>query len=241
MAGCYGKIPALGDFLSRNLPATFVDSWDGWIRRVMASCARADDGWTERYLSAPIWRFALAPGTVGDTGRTGIMVPSVDRIGRCYPLTVVADLPAELSAIDVATAWEEGFERAEVLALGAIDRALDAETFVARVAALSAPSLVAGPADSIAGRWTAPPAPGATRGGFGVRMPGAPTGQAEGRALMASLALPVLAEAVGGYSLWWHLGWEDRPPATALFVGLPPPEAACGMLLGDWENWGWSG
>ena len=41
VAGCYGKVPALGDFLSRNLPARFIETWYGWLRGALAECARA--------------------------------------------------------------------------------------------------------------------------------------------------------------------------------------------------------
>jgi type VI secretion system protein ImpM len=235
MAGCYGKVPALGDFLSRNLPATFVEAWDGWLRTVMAACARGGDGWVDRYLAAPIWRFALAPNTVGELGRAGILVPSVDRIGRCFPISVIVAIPAGVAASDMANVWAEGFERAEVLALGVIDRALDAEAFVTRVAELAPPDPSSAPPLFASERWTGNPP---TR--LGVRTLGAPPGIAGGRETASNLALELLSRSVGGYSLWWHLGWEDWPASTVLFSGLPPAEAACSMLIGPWKEWGWS-
>lgn len=250
MAGCYGKIPGLGDFLSRNLPASFVEAWDGWLRRVMATCARADDpNWVDRYLSAPIWRFALAPGTVGSVGRAGILVPSVDSIGRCYPLTIAIEIPADVPLIDMPVAWAEGYERAEMIAIGAISRALDHELFVDRAAALPAPIPLQTPAMPILEQWVRPPTaadgaqgPGTRVAGVrvaGARVAGAPE-SAGASNLASSLALPLLAGSANGLSLWWHLDWEDRPATTVLFGGLPPTEAACGMLLGSWRDWGWA-
>jgi type VI secretion system protein ImpM len=30
--GLYGKVPAIGDFVLRRLPARFVEPWDQWLR-----------------------------------------------------------------------------------------------------------------------------------------------------------------------------------------------------------------
>jgi len=239
MAGCYGKIPALGDFLSRNLPAAFVEAWDGWLRRVMGTCARnGDDGWSDLYLAGPIWRFLLSPGVVGETGRAGVLVPSIDRIGRCFPLTIATGIPEGMAAIDMVGAWAEGFERAEIVSIGAIGRALDPEAFVDRVAGLPAPAASAGgpPVAS----WVAP-GPAAGSPAVGTRTAGAPLDTADARGLIATLSPPLLAASPPGWSLWWHLEWEQRPATTVLFAGLPPADAACAMLLGSWKEGGWSG
>lgn len=234
MAGCYGKIPALGDFLSRNLPAAFVEAWDSWLRRAMAACARGgDDGWSDRYLSAPIWRFLLAPGAMGETGRAGVLVPSVDRIGRCFPLTIATDIPDGMAPTDMLDAWADGFERAEIVAIGTIGRALEPEAFVERVAALPAPSSVPPPA---VGCWTQADTPAT-----GARTAGAPEDAGVARSLVGTLAPPLLAALPQSWSLWWHLEWEQRPATSVLFAGLPAPEAAAAMLLGSWKEGGWSG
>lgn len=234
MAGCYGKIPALGDFLSRNLPAAFVEAWDGWLRRVMGACARSgDDGWTDLYLAGPIWRFLLAPGAIGETGRAGVLVPSVDRIGRCFPMTIATAIPDGMAPIDMVGAWAEGFERAEILAIGTLGRALDPETFVARVAGLPAPT--AAPAPAPVARWAQAESPAT-----GTRTAGAPLDGAEARGLLATLSPPLLTAAPQSWSLWWHLDWEQRPATTVLFAGLPPPEAAGAMLRGMWKEGGWT-
>ena len=58
-AGFYGKVPALGDFVGRGLPASFVDPFDLWLRAgLAASRARLGESWRDRYLTSPLWRFA---------------------------------------------------------------------------------------------------------------------------------------------------------------------------------------
>lgn len=235
MPGCYGKIPALGDFLSRSLPGTFVEAWDAWLRKVLAACAReGNDDWIGQYLAGPVWRFAYGPGTLGAAARAGILVPSVDSIGRCFPLTIVLDIPESLSAIQMVDAWAEGYERAEMIAIGVIGRALTPEAFVDRVASL--PDPLPGPATPAVERWTEAAAPG-----LGVRATGAPDEAGGARDLTSTLAFALAAGNQNGVSLWWHLDWEDRPASTLLFAGLPSPEAARGMLVGSWKDWGWQG
>jgi type VI secretion system protein ImpM len=86
--GWYGKLPSLGDFASRRLPAAFIDEWDDWLQGVMAA-ARDEWGaaWLDRYLVAPVVRFWLGPGVLGEAAWRGIVMPSVDRVGRHFPLS----------------------------------------------------------------------------------------------------------------------------------------------------------
>ena len=106
VAGWFGKLPSLGDFASRRLPFAFVQRWDRWLQRCMV-CARDQLGerWNDTYLVAPILRFWIAPNVFGDDGWTGLMMPSVDRVGRQFPLTVA--LPK--ASLAHALAAHEGF------------------------------------------------------------------------------------------------------------------------------------
>lgn len=86
--GFYGKVPARGDFVRSGLPRDFIDAWDDWLSGVMlASREQAGDAWLPAYLEAPIWRFVLPPGLCGVHAALGLMMPSVDRAGRYFPLT----------------------------------------------------------------------------------------------------------------------------------------------------------
>src|SRR5438105_12091900 len=97
--GWYGKIPSLGDFASRRLPQPFISAWDAWLQHAMAA-SRADLGqrWLDVYLLSPIWRFALFPDVVGQMGWAGLLMPSVDKVGRHFPLTLAAPLGAGAQA-----------------------------------------------------------------------------------------------------------------------------------------------
>ncbi len=93
--GFHGKLPGLGDFVQRRLPPTFVEPWDRAFRAALDGVARrVGDGWRERCLEAPAWRFALAPCACGPLAWIGAMVASTDRVGRVFPLVVAAPVAA---------------------------------------------------------------------------------------------------------------------------------------------------
>ena len=85
-AGWYGKLPALGDFAQRRLEQDFIVGWDTWLQSVIVDSQRILGGnWLSAYLRAPVWRFVLAPGVVDSRNWSGILLPSVDRVGRYFP------------------------------------------------------------------------------------------------------------------------------------------------------------
>jgi type VI secretion system protein ImpM len=91
--GWYGKLPNLGDFASRRLPDEFIRPWDAWLQEVMLTTRSGlGEAWLDCYLTMPIWRFVLMPGLLGPSGWAGVLMPSVDRVGRQFPLTAAAPL-----------------------------------------------------------------------------------------------------------------------------------------------------
>ncbi len=94
IAGFYGKLPARGDFVTLQLPGVFTRPWDGWLAdRLGASQAVLGADWVAAWLEAPVWRFALAPGLAGPDAVLGVMLPSVDRAGRYFPMSFAALFP----------------------------------------------------------------------------------------------------------------------------------------------------
>jgi type VI secretion system protein ImpM len=105
IAGFYGKLPARGDFVRVGLPRDFIDPWDDWLQSVIAgSQSLMGEAWLPAFLEAPVWRFILPPGMCGSQTVLGLMLPSVDRAGRYYPLTFAA-----LSQQGIAKASGEGW------------------------------------------------------------------------------------------------------------------------------------
>jgi len=119
-AGLFGKLPSRGDFVQLGLPGSFVRPWDAWLQQVMAgSQARMGDGWLPAYLESPVWRFVLPGGMCGAGAVLGLLMPSVDRVGRYFPLTLAAVFPpgAGVPAADAAGRWLEVCETAGRAAL----------------------------------------------------------------------------------------------------------------------------
>jgi type VI secretion system protein ImpM len=118
--GLFGKLPARGDFVRSGLPGSFVTPWDAWLRTVMAgSREQLGEDWLPAWLEAPVWRFVLAPGLCGSDPVLGLMLPSVDRVGRYFPLTLAALLPGDAGRDDgaAAIAWLDAAEQAGRTAL----------------------------------------------------------------------------------------------------------------------------
>jgi type VI secretion system protein ImpM len=93
LPGWFGKLPNLGDFASRRLPASFIGPWDAWLQAGLTA-AREELGarWLDVYLVAPVRRFCVAPSVIDAQAWTGILMPSVDRVGRHFPLTIAQSI-----------------------------------------------------------------------------------------------------------------------------------------------------
>lgn len=120
IAGFYGKLPARGDFVRSALPRDFTDPWDAWLQAVIAgSRALMGEDWLPAFLEAPVWRFALPAGLCGARAALGLMLPSVDRAGRYFPLTFAALVGLGSTAAEdpAGAAWLDRCEAAGFAAL----------------------------------------------------------------------------------------------------------------------------
>ncbi|MFL9933902.1 type VI secretion system-associated protein TagF [Paraburkholderia sp. RL18-103-BIB-C] len=118
--GFYGKVRTRGDFVGRGLSRSFVGVWDEWVQRgMLAARERLGDAWLASYLVMPLWCFALEGGVVDDYGYAGVMVPSLDAVGRYFPFVI-----AIRTAPDAAARWRVGgsawYRQAASLALSTL-------------------------------------------------------------------------------------------------------------------------
>lgn len=121
--GAFGKFPGMGDFLRVNLPVAFVQAWDTWLQQGMLDVReRLGEGWNEAYMSAPIWRFTLPAAAAGPQVVTGILMASVDRVGRQYPLTLATCHDAPNTVVS-HLANGKTFDQLENVALDALEDA----------------------------------------------------------------------------------------------------------------------
>lgn len=146
LPGWFGKLPGMGDFAHRRLPESFRSVWDQWLQRGLARLKDRHDDWTAHYLEAPIWCFALGPKVAGEGAWMGVLMPSVDGVGRYFPFTLAVELDASASemlqgeALQSALRW---WARATQAALEGLDGDLDALRFDAVLGRLFAASAAA--------------------------------------------------------------------------------------------------
>jgi type VI secretion system protein ImpM len=127
-AGFFGKLPAAGDFVTRRLPPGFVRFWDPFASRHLVP-----------RLAAGHALFFLLPG---EPPVTGVALPSADRAGRRFPLTLAAVPPRGDAAPEAAAGWYAALAAAgQAAAAGAID----ADALDARLRALPGPPLAVVP------------------------------------------------------------------------------------------------
>lgn len=137
--GAFGKMPALGDFFRLGAERDFIAPWDLWLQSTLLAAERdLGPGFEAAYMSAPIWRFALPPGVAGPQGAVGVLMPSVDRVGRRFPLTLMAQTGYEEQAPLRNLVWQEAaLAAAEGLALDALDDAMTRDHLAQRLAGLA--------------------------------------------------------------------------------------------------------
>ena len=234
--GFYGKLPSHGDFLRRRMSDAFVGVWDGWLQEcIAASRDMLGDRWLDVYLTSPAWRFGCAAGACGPAPVMGLMVPSVDRVGRYFPLTIVAQLPLDANVVTAASKTHGFFNKIEQLVIDTLATdALDVERFDEQLMMLghelevSAPSSVR--LDAMAGdvldnqsdAWQVP------------------IGDASNlSSALEQVAAERLSALYRPLVLWWTEGSSIVEPSCLITKGLPHPDSFPALLDGSWEPRQW--
>lgn len=220
--GFYGKLPAAGDFVTRALPGAFVAPWDDWLQRaLLASQGQLGERWTAIYLESPIWRFALQPQVCGPQAWTGVLMPSVDRAGRYFPLTLAAPIDAAASMLLTMTSGERWYADLEHAALAALEPGATVaalETTLAGLPLQQIPASAQGRHDwKIAqdlSRWWAQPDSSFTAH---LAAPHALTAVAE------FAAVHLMETQSHRHTLWWVHDNDGSASAVRAWKGLPPP------------------
>jgi type VI secretion system protein ImpM len=235
--GLYGKLPSHGDFLRRRTSDAFVSSWDAWLQDCMAaSRASLGDRWLDVYLTSPAWRFSGEAGVCGPAPVIGLMVPSVDRVGRYFPLTIVAELPADANVLGVTEA-APFFESAERLAIETLESEyVDFEAFDQRVVRL---------ADHLS-FTTARQRVAIERGAATVLETDAqgcwqlPIASIQEVApALEQLLFQRLSAVYKPLMVWSSDGSAAVEPSCLLARGLPDPEMFAALLDGSWTQHRW--
>ncbi len=230
--GWYGKIPSLGDFISRSLPANFIDIWDTWLQKAMAtSREQLGEQWLDLYLTSPIWRFILMPDVCGNTNLwAGILMPSIDKVGRHFPLTLATEIvphPQALSSLLSAQAWYSALEQA---ALASLDLNISPDDLDQSLAQLP-PPIFCDESCSIDDHELSHWWQTCSLTGDSYKSLLLPTANSLIE-VFTTVNQDVFSKISVGKSMWWRVDFETDQTQLHCFTGLPP-ESKFAILLNN--------
>ncbi|MCG8317134.1 MAG: type VI secretion system-associated protein TagF [Pseudomonadales bacterium] len=227
--GLYGKLPAHGDFLTRRLSREFIHGWDDWLQRAVASSQeQLGQQWLDIYLTSPIWRFVLSSGVVDNQPWAGVLMPSVDSVGRYFPLTLARPIASLGSPCELMIRGDEWFSMLEEVALSGLQEGVNVDVLDQALSQHAELELSGARAVGVALEFSRP-----------VMVPLEQMGQ------NPLISFPFLLDSflqqrLPSYSLWWTIGSERVIPNFSVSGHLPPPQCFAGMLDGNWQAWNWN-
>jgi type VI secretion system protein ImpM len=221
-SGWFGKVAALGDFSARRLPPEFVQRCDDWLSRgVQTSRQQLGERWLQTYLHAPLWRFAWSPGIAGPQWWMGVMMPSVDNVGRYFPLVVAHPSPCAPDSGSDQTALQRWMDHVAHAAMRTLQPGSSVDSFEAELA--QAPAWQASPpvglpaVQRLVGRDRYS---GGANPSLGLWLEGVATAH--------------LHQQTQGMSLWWLPDGGHGQGSFSFGPGLPGPDHFTDLLLGQW-------
>lgn len=146
MVGCFGKIPATGDFIRHQAGGEELAAFDRWLGAAMDHAQRSLGQEFEASYQRSVALFIFRGEAKGDEGPeralVGAWAASGDSAGRLYPMVVFASYDYErlvnLGAAAPIALWRFLTSAYEVATQG---RAWPVDTFLKRVASLEAPGV----------------------------------------------------------------------------------------------------
>ncbi|CDS48405.1 Protein phosphatase ImpM [Polaromonas sp. CG9_12] len=217
--GWYGKLAMLGDFAHRRLPLGFINACDAWLSQgVAASRASLGSAWLDNYLTAPLWCFAWSPRIVDEQWWFGVLMPSVDAVGRYFPLVVAFSTEHAPTEPNALAQWAQWYDSAGACALQTLQGQATLDEFESALAAVGTPSTPV-PADS------APPQAFTSELQFHLTQGAWPQGA-------ATVVLRSFTARLQGHSIWWVQGDSETPPLVTVMRGLPTANRFVALFQG---------
>ena len=225
--GYYGKLPTHGDFISKGLPRGFIEPWDTWLQTaLLSSQKKLGSAWLDSYLTAPPYWYVLSPHNCGQQIWMGVMIPSVDRIGRYFPLTLCRTVSASANPLLLFTQHQQWFEDAERLLMSCLADDFQLTVFEQRLQHLSLDESGTMIQPSLQhynqSAWRVP----ATRLDQDVRV-------------YPLLLADILNNFCPAYSVWKTEGSQSISASLLVSEGLPPFAGFSSLLDGNWGKAGW--
>jgi type VI secretion system protein ImpM len=218
--GVYGKYPGKRDFIATNVPRSVLTPLEAWLQGGMASSreslARA---WESAYLVQPIWNFWIGASVTG-VDCAGALVPSVDRIGRHFPLVILAHAGPEIAGF---ASWRRVMSSewpacVHARLLSALDDHPPSEQQI----------LIDGLSDPEAADKTMPESAASIGNGHRIFIQGADSeSAAEAVASIHRLTSDTMR------SIWWTGGSGLVQAQIATFIGMPDIKFMAAMMSQD--------
>jgi type VI secretion system protein ImpM len=209
--GFFGKLPARGDFLARRVPTGVSAAWEEWLASLVTAAKVAlGNRWPDDWLTAPLWHFVLGSAIAPPSGAMGVLLASVDRVGRFFPFSIIGTGAAGMDADRGADEWARSVE---ALALDSLGENFDPETLDTALGTLGAPPAVHGVVQ-VTGQWSLK---------FENDWPSPSVG---------ALAASALQAPGPDQSTWWCRGSDRVEPLHLRCTGLPNPATAAAMITG---------
>lgn len=134
--GFFGKVPTVGDFVQRNLATPVAASVDAWLQEGMYLLGQQGQAFHDRYMVSPISCFVLPQRVWADQAVAGLIMPSVDRVGRLFPFVFLQSLAAD-QPINLGRLSNE-LEGAGDIAIHAVQQRLSPDELYQRLLAATA-------------------------------------------------------------------------------------------------------
>jgi len=221
--GFFGKVSSHGDFVSRRFSEQVRNAWDEWAQSGMAASKQqlAED-WLPTYLTSPVWRFCLNTGVMDEHCWTGVFMPSVDRVGRYFPLIIAAIKPGKVNLLEWMSQSKDWLDAVELLALSSlqIDFRIDEFDLALRQLPIFTTDEQYRVTGTLDYRWSLSSLD---------RLPDA----------IPQLTHQIAGQLLAGHSLWWTEGSERVTPSVLLCRGLPSAIGFTALFNGDWQQYGW--
>ena len=130
VTGIYGKLPSKRDFVALHISGPVLAIVEGWLQGgIAASKNQMGRKWQDVFLTTPIWRFWLGEQITG-TYCVGSLMPSVDGVGRYFPLTILSHGALHETLVPpLDDPLEDWFANAEARLLAALDPNLNIDPF----------------------------------------------------------------------------------------------------------------
>lgn len=232
IVGYYGKIPSKGDFITQALPRNFTDPWDIWLREVLAnSKAELGDKWMEYYLTTPLYYFSLSSGVCGNHTWLGVMMPSVDSVGRYFPMTICKSFSESSNPLNLIENEKQWLENAEKLLLSCLDEDFSLPEFENGLSQLHNDD----------NNETTITLKKSSMNRFMDSAWNFPVHEKEDLAVIyPELVNSMLRTFYSTFSVWRTHGSDNILPGFVISEGLPSHQSVTAFMDGQWGKRGWT-